>query len=261
MTPALTKLQLCKELDKYHGFASELSRQDLTSGAWFARFLERVLGARTTAVSPADVQRAFPKTSDENLGHAVTWRAVNAAILATDAYDENLTSTEVRTLTASELGGEPQRLSGDSQAIIAEVLYVLSLITDLIFELAAVHRKRLDTSKTDLFYDLFGYSLGRFDWERKKAQDGAVEALGAKIYDRAIVRTVGSEHADALRKGFYCFLTKSMAAHAQAALMDQLPEWTDEATLTMDLVDDGLGETGAPAGEAADVDDGAMVFY
>ncbi|GIW72720.1 MAG: hypothetical protein KatS3mg102_2262 [Planctomycetota bacterium] len=226
------QLKLKKELSRFEPFIAQLSRQDLVSGRWLPRFLEHLLGSYTVTTTPEEVRAAHPGVEEEQLHEAIISRAMYAAIAAPSAHLETGTSTDIRMLTDTRRGGTPQRLTPGAAAVVSELLYVLKLCVDLIFALAAAQRRRMDAGQVELVCDVLGSALGAFDWEGAKAkaseQGGdAREALGAKIYDRAIVQPLSQDHPLNLRKGFYCHFTKSVGRTA-LGMVGALPEWVEQ---------------------------------
>lgn len=220
------KLKLRKDLDKLHPTAKGWSRQDLTSGRWFPKFVEVTLASHLGGRTPPELKERFPEADDEDeLVEEVTNEAIHAAIAATDAYVESLTGTEVRNLKDRKLGGPPVKLTGDAVALVAELLYVMRLYIDLLFDAASAYGKVFDGGNLRLVAEVFGRSLGHFDVDEVKDQDDFVAQIGAKIYERAVIQTVDSKVSDALRKGFYCFLGKAIG-QTMADFLDDLEDWT-----------------------------------
>lgn len=242
--PAADKLRLRKELEKHYGFVNSLTRGDLPSGKWFVRFMERTLASYASAPTPPEIQARFPgREGPDDLADAVTTAAIHEAIGATDAYEENLTGTEIRNLREKKPSRPDERLSGDSVALMAELCHTVLIDINLCFDLAAAYSKQLNAAQTDLLEEIFGKALGSFDWEAAKAEGDLGARIGAKIFDRAIVQALGSDLGEAQRKGFYCYYAKAISKEARK-VMERLPAWEPPKA-----------ETG-PMGAAAAEDEG-----
>ncbi|MFC1706342.1 hypothetical protein ACFL59_05885 [Planctomycetota bacterium] len=221
------KLALRKELEKFYSTVKAWSRQDLTTGRWFAQFVERTLAAYTDARTPPQVRAEYPDITDQDeLIEGVTNAVIHRAIAATDAYKETLTRTEIRNLKDRKTSGPPVKLTGDSVALIAELLYVIKADLDLMFDVAAAHGRLMTGASFDLATEVFAGSLGTFDVAGAKAGDGFAEKVGAKIFERAVIQTIGAPNPDAFRKGFYCYLTKAIGDN-MGELAEQLEEWSE----------------------------------
>jgi len=233
---AAQKLALRKELEKFHAVVATWKRDDLVTGRWFGQFIDRTLGGLAATPTPADVRAKYKgSTEPDDLADDIVSETIRRAILATDAYKENLSGTEIRILREKKTGGE-QRLTGDMVALVAELLYTAKLDVDLMFEIAAAFEKQLNAGQTELFEEAFGRGLGNFDYDKARQDGNALDQIGAKIYDRAIIQTVGSSLADAQRKGFYCFYAKAIAKSTRD-VATKLPKWeapkAEEATGAM----------------------------
>lgn len=206
------KLMLRKELDRFHPTARGWSRQDLTSGRWLPRFLEHQLASHLGGRTPPELKAEFPEQADdtEELAEVVTTQAIHKAIAATDAYVESLTGTEVRNLQDKGLKGGPTKLTGDAIPLVAELLYVVRITIDLMFDVAGAHERVFAGGDMNLVAEIIGRSLGHFDVDAAKAREDFQEQVGAKVFERAIVLTIGNKVAEALRKGFYCYLCKAV---------------------------------------------------
>jgi hypothetical protein len=223
---AAEKMRLRKELEKFHpAIKNSWKRDDLVLGKWFKKFLDNQLGAMAGATTPKDVREQFKgsKEPDDLLDDIVS-ATIHESILATDAYQENLSGTEIRNLKDRKPGGE-QKLAGDTVAMVAEVLYVMKLNIDLIFKVAAAYEKMVNAGQVELFEEAFGRALGNtFDYGKAKKDGNALDPIGAKIWERAIIACVGSPLSDAQRKGFYCYYAKAIAKETQS-LIKPLPKW------------------------------------
>lgn len=205
------KLQLRKDLEKYHGQVKSWTRQDLTAGRWFPKFLETTLASHTGGRTPDEVRAGADESEDvQDLIDDIVSKAIHKAIAVTDAYDENLTGTEIRALQEKKATGAPQKLVGDSIPLIAELLYVLKIYLNLMFDIAAAHQKVM-VADTDKMGEVLARSLGHFDVDAAIGKPDFFDQVGAKIFSRAISQTVGSKVSDALRKGFFCYLGKAVA--------------------------------------------------
>jgi hypothetical protein len=245
MPPAAAeKLRLRKELEKYYPFATSLTRNELASGKWFADWFEKTLGAYSSVPAPAEVQARIPDRKDPDaLAAALTSAAVHEAIAIADAYEEDLSGTEVRNLKEKRPARPEEKLTGDAVALVAELCATLQIDVKLLFDLAAAYGKMLNAGETDLILDVLARSLGAFDVEEAKASGKFAERIGAKIFDRAIVQTIGSDYGEAQRKGFYCYYAKAISKEAKK-LAETLPayEAPPKADLTGPMaaaVDDG----------------------
>lgn len=242
------KLQLRKDLERFHGAARSWSRQDLTSGKWFGQFLERQLASHLGGRTPPELEAAFPDADDaDERADEVTTQAIHRAIAATDAYLENLTGTEMRALKEKRLDGAPTKLTGDSVALIAELCFVMDCYLTLMFDVTACFKKVFAGGEIEVVAEIFGRSLGHFDVDEARKAGGFIETVGAKIYDRAIVQTVENKVADALRKGFYCYLGKAVGKTVPDYI-ERFEDWVAPQAVTgpmltvdPDAVDDGLG--------------------
>ncbi len=245
MSQAAEKVRLRKELEKYYPFAQGLTRKDLANGKWFTDFLERTLAGFSTLPAPAEIRARFPdeKTPDE-LADAVVRAAIHEAISATDAYEENLSGTEIRNLKEKRPSRPDDRLTGDAIALVAELAYTLLIDVKMVFDMAAAYGKQLNAGQMDAFYEMFAHALGAFDVEEAKASGNFGARIGAKIFDRAIAQTLGSDLGEAQRKGFYCYFAKALSKEAKK-LIPSLPEWVDvrkeELTGPMAAVEDAGG--------------------
>lgn len=243
---AADKLRLRKAIEQKHGWVKGLRRNDLFDGRWFVRFVDQHAPAEFAAApTPPEVKaRHEGLESAEDIADAIVTAAVHEAIAATDAYEENLTGTEIRNLTDKKNAHLDEQLTGDSVAMIAEVCYTILIDIQMVLSLAGAYGKQPNAEQLDL-YELFGRGLGAFDFEGAKKEGGLGEKIGAKIYDRAIAQSLGTPLADAQRKGFYCFYAKGIAREARKA-MASLAAWEapKEQTGPMSAgaaVDDGLG--------------------
>jgi hypothetical protein len=244
---AAEKLKLRKELEKYHGFAKGLTRSELASGKWFGDFVEETLGRYSSVPSPSEIQARFPdeKTPDE-LADAVVTAAIHEAIAAADAYEKNLSGTEIRTLTEKKPARPDERLTGDAVALVAELAYTVRLDMKLLFDLAAAYSRQMNAGQADVIYELFARALGGVDVAEAKQAGDLARRVGAKIFERAIQHPLGSDLGDAQRKGFYCYLAKALSKEAKK-LIPTLPAYEappkpEELTGPMSAapVDDGL---------------------
>ena len=221
---AARKLQLRKDLEGLYGQIKSWKRDDLITGRWFSQWLESALGGMANPPTPPEMKEKFTGCeSAQDLVDDIVSTAIHEAILATDAYQENLTGTEIKSLKDKKPGGE-QKLTGDTIAIIAEMLYAMRLIFTMIFQVGAAHERQVNAGDTPFFEEVYGKGLGAFDFEKAKAAGNALDQIGMKIFDRAIVQTIGSGLGDAQRKGFYCFYTKAVATEA-SRMSATLPEW------------------------------------
>jgi hypothetical protein len=113
----------------------------------------------------------------------------------------------------------------------------------MIINLAAAYGKQVGPL-TEQAEGIFGRALGAFDYEAAREEGDALAKIGAKIYDRAIVQALGSDLADAQRKGFYCYYTKAISKEARKAI-SALPPWeppkAQTGPMTAAAADDGLG--------------------
>jgi hypothetical protein len=263
------QIKLRKELERFEPFASSLTRQDYVSGRWLSKFMEHMLGSYSVTTSPDDVRARHEGVDDEDLIDAVVSKAVFEALDVTEAHPDAATGTDIRMLTDRKLGGKPQKLGGGAAMLITELIHVLKQNVDMVFDIAAIMRRRMDAGKSDLIADVFGYSLGNFDWDEAKAPPEApdeddhtaymaepkpvknpMEVLGARIFDRAIAQTLSGEYPLSMRKAFYCYFVKSVGAHTPENVVE-LPEWVEEkvaegpATGAMTFADpDELGVLG-----------------
>ncbi|MHC4392247.1 MAG: hypothetical protein ACYS22_13170 [Planctomycetota bacterium] len=220
------KLQLRKDLEKYHSQVKGWTRQDLTAGRWFPKFLETTLASHTGGRTPEEVKAGIGESEDvQDLVDDIVSKAIHRAIAVTDAYDENLTGTEIRALKEKKATGTPQKLVGDSIPLIAELLYVLKIYLDLMFDIAAAHEKVM-VADVDKMGEVLARSLGHFDVDATIGKPDFFEKVGAKIFARAIAQTVGSPVADALRKGFFCYLGKAIAKTLDdTSYLESLEPW------------------------------------
>ena len=243
---AADKLRLRKELEGYYGFVKALQRDDLWQGKWFPRFLEKTLASYASAPTPPEIKAKFKKAEDENdLADAITTASIHEAIAATDAYEENLSGTEIRNL--KEKKPSKDKLTGDAIALIAELCHTIVIDIRMCFDIAAAYSRVLTAAQSDLLEEIFGRALGAFDYDAAKTEGAAGQKLGAKIYDRAIAQAVGSDLGEAQRKGFYCYYAKAISNQARKAVA-ALPAW--EAP---------KAETG-PMGAATAVEDDGTSF-
>lgn len=221
---AARKMQLRKDLEKLYLPIKAWTRDDLVTGRWFVQWLEGSLGGMANPPTPPEMKERFKGCeSVQDMVDDIVSAAIHEAIAATDAYQENLTGTEVKNLKEKKTGGE-QKLTGDTVAIIAEMLYALRLIFMVVFQVGAASEKQVNAGDTAYFEEIFGKALGAFDYDAAKAKGNALEQVGHKIFDRAIAQTVGSSLADAQRKGFYCFYAKAVANESQR-MSASLPAW------------------------------------
>jgi len=222
---AARKLQLRKDLEGLYNQVRSFKRDDLITGRWFTMWLEGSLGAMANPPTPPELKERFKDCeSAQDMVDDIASAAIHEAIAATDAYQENLTGTEIKNLKDKKAGGE-QKLTGDTIAIIAEMLYAMRLIFTLVFQVGAAHSKLVNAGDTPFFEEVFGKALGNFDYEKAKESGAATTQIGQKIFDRAIAQCVGTSLADAQRKGFYCFYAKAVANEA-SRMAAGLPEWT-----------------------------------
>ncbi len=218
------KLRLRKELEGFHPAIKAWKRDDLVLGRWFAQFIDRTLGAIASPPSPVEVKEKYPgNDTQEDLADDVVSGAIHQTIAISDAYSENLSATEINKLRDRKPGGD-QKLTGDTIALMAEVVYSLKIMLDMLFQLAAAHERQLNAGQVELVEEIFGRALGAFDYDAAKKKGNALDQIGAKIYDRAISQTVGLPIADAQRKGFYCFFAKAVGKELRRSL-DGLPKW------------------------------------
>jgi hypothetical protein len=221
---AADKLRLRKELEKLHNAVRTFKRDDLVTGRWFQTFLEKSLGAMASAPTPPEVKAKWKDSGDaDDIADDIASATIHEEIAATDAYQENLSATEVKNLKDKKPGGE-QKITGDTIAIVAELLYAMKLDIDMVFNLAACYDKLLTAAQNELFEEIFARALGGFDYAKAKADGNAAQQIGAKIFDRAISQCVGTNLADAQRKGFYCFYAKAIEKETRAVL-PKLPKW------------------------------------
>lgn len=218
------KLRLKKELEKLHGAVKSFRRDDLVTGRWFGSFLQSSLAAMANPPSPQELREQLKgNETTEDLVDEVVSRIIHEAIAATDAYQENLSGTEIKNLKEKKPGGE-QKLSGDVMWLVAELLYATKLCVDLVFKVGAAHDRMVTADKVELFGEVFGRSLGAFDYETAKKAGNALEQVGQKIFDRAIAQTVGGSLGDAQRKGFYAYYAKAIAKET-ARVAGSFPKW------------------------------------
>jgi hypothetical protein len=222
---AAEKLRLRKAIEQKHGWCRNLTRQDLFSGRWFSRFVDQNSPAAFAAAPiPPDVKAKHPGAeTEDDLADAVVTAAIHEAIAATDAYEENLTGTEIRNLTDRKAPKSEEHLSGDSVALLAELCYTILIDINLVLALAAAHGRQPNAETLDV-YEIFGRALGAFDFEAAKAEGDLPDKVGAKIYDRAIAQSLATPLADAQRKGFYCFYAKAISKEARK-VMGSLAAW------------------------------------
>jgi hypothetical protein len=240
---AADKLRLRKEIETYHGFARGLTRADLFGGRWFAQFIERTLASFASAPTPPEIKERFKSAEGEDdLVDAVVTAAIHESIAATDAYEENLTGTEVRNLTDKKNAKSQDRLTGDSVALLAELAYTVLIDVKMIFNVAAAMSKAMNAGQIELVEEIFGRALGAFDFDAARAEGSTGEKIGAKIYDRAVVQPLGTGFAEAQRKGFYCYYAKAISKEARKALAT-LPAWeapkAETGPMAATAMDDG----------------------
>ncbi|HVY63030.1 MAG TPA: hypothetical protein VHF22_15340, partial [Planctomycetota bacterium] len=221
---AAEKLRLRKELEKFYPAVKAWKRDDLVTGRWFGVFLQNSLGAMANPPTPAEVNQMHPGCEGpDDLADDIVSALIREAIVATDAYQENLTGTEIKLLKDKKPGGE-QKLAGDTVAQVAEMLYAMKLAVDTVFQVGAAYEKQMNAGAADLFEEAFGKALGAFDYEAAKKGGSPLDEIGKKIFDRAIAQTVGSPLSDAQRKGFYCYYLKALAKETKR-LAEPLPKW------------------------------------
>jgi len=238
------KLKLRKELDKFHAPARQWTRQELSAGVWLPKFLEVQLASHLGGKSPPELKTAFPDAeSEEDLVEEVTNKAIHRAIAATDAYKESLTGTEIRNFKERSTKGKT-KLSGDAVALIAELLYVVRLCIDLMFDVSSAHGRVFSGGEVDLIAEIFGRSLSHFDVDEAKESDDFQAKVGAQIFSRAVTNTVGTKMADALRKGFYCFFTKAIAENVPDYI-EGFDEWAEPKPETGPMLAVDPDEAGA----------------
>jgi hypothetical protein len=149
------KEQVSKEMDEAKNTAKALKLEEIKSGEWFTKLLQKVVENYDRNARATYFQKKYPGLSPDEIAEILTSVTVRYASIAGAIAGGAATANEITAL--SSLGLTVPLFVG---TIGAEMLYLSNIQMRLVLDMSVLYDLQLDTEDPEDILLIFGYALG-----------------------------------------------------------------------------------------------------